>query len=252
VCGTMGSVPGGKALQDGISSVSPWLTLVQIENQTSQPVVIFLARNPDEPHPEDAIEHVIPANNTYGLPSGWLREPRATLLIRTGVDEAQLLRVPNNAKLQIRLAPHGLKVESTDSGIEVEMYEPAQVVPGHDTVPMVFRGESFNVAPAAGPSVAQQAIQQEEGGSPTSPMSPVMADASAFQEPCSPVVAPPPAARSEEPTSPAIAPPPSVKEDSAAERVGIELQAPAETAPERDATEVEATAGSELKEPNAV
>ena len=33
----MGSFPS-RSLQDGISGVSPWMTLVHIDNQTNQPV----------------------------------------------------------------------------------------------------------------------------------------------------------------------------------------------------------------------
>ena len=36
----------------------------------------------------------------------------------------------------IKLAPHGLTVESPDQ-VEVEDFEPARAVSGHDTVPMV-------------------------------------------------------------------------------------------------------------------
>ncbi|CAL1143483.1 unnamed protein product [Cladocopium goreaui] len=151
----MGSFPS-RALQDGIAGVSPWMTLVHIDNQTNQPVIVHLARNADMPTAEDAVEHIIPANEVYGLASGWLREPRATLLIRTGVDKAQLLRVPNNARIMIRLAPHGLCVDSPDA-VEFEPFEPAHDVSGHDTVPMALRGESFHVEPT-GPSVAQAAV----------------------------------------------------------------------------------------------
>lgn len=153
----MGSFPS-RALQDGIAGVSPWMTLVHIDNQTNQPVIVHLARNADMPTAEDAVEHIIPANEVYGLASGWLREPRATLLIRTGVDKAQLLRVPNNARIMIRLAPHGLCVDSPDA-VEFEPFEPAHDVSGHDTVPMALRGESFHVEPT-GPSVAQAAVQE--------------------------------------------------------------------------------------------
>ncbi|CAK9098454.1 unnamed protein product [Durusdinium trenchii] len=123
---------------------------------------------------EDAVEHTIPANDVYGLASGWLREPRATLLIRTEVHKAQLLRASNNARIMIRLAPHGLHVESPDD-VEIEAFEPAQDVSGHDTVPMALRGESFHVstpvepdlraaasAEPSAPSVAQMAVEPQE------------------------------------------------------------------------------------------
>ncbi|CAK9005028.1 Hypothetical protein SCF082_LOCUS8418 [Durusdinium trenchii] len=164
----------GRALQDGLAGVSPWMTLVHIDNQTNQPVIVHLARNAETPSPEDAVEHTIPANDVYGLASGWLREPRATLLIRTEVHKAQLLRASNNARIMIRLAPHGLHVESPDD-VEIEAFEPAQDVSGHDTVPMALRGESFHVstpvepdlraaasAEPSAPSVAQMAVEPQE------------------------------------------------------------------------------------------
>eukprot|EP00913_Durusdinium_trenchii_P033134 g31021.t2 len=175
---------------DGLAGVSPWMTLVHIDNQTNQPVIVHLARNAETPNlaglqqtgrpggsertGQDAVEHTIPANDVYGLASGWLREPRATLLIRTEVHKAQLLRASNNARIMIRLAPHGLHVESPDD-VEIEAFEPAQDVSGHDTVPMALRGESFHVstpvepdlraaasAEPSAPSVAQMAVEPQE------------------------------------------------------------------------------------------
>lgn len=98
-------------------------------------MIVHLARSAETPSPQDAVAHVVPAQELYGLASGWLREPRATLLIRTAVDQAQLLRAPHEARVMIKLAPHGLLVESPDA-VEVEDFAPAQAVSGHDTVPM--------------------------------------------------------------------------------------------------------------------
>ncbi|CAK9099129.1 unnamed protein product [Durusdinium trenchii] len=73
-----------------------------------------------------------------------------------------------------KLAPHGLHVESPDD-VEIEAFEPAQDVSGHDTVPMALRGESFHVstpvepdlraaasAEPSAPSVAQMAVEPQE------------------------------------------------------------------------------------------
>lgn len=98
-------------------------------------MIVHLARSAETPSPQDAVAHVVPAQELYALASGWLREPRATLLIRTAVDQAQLLRAPHEARVMIKLAPHGLLVESPDA-VEVEDFAPAQAVSGHDTVPM--------------------------------------------------------------------------------------------------------------------
>merc|ERR1719277_2712183 len=73
-----------------------------------------------------------------------MNEPRATLLIRTGIDVAKVIRMPDGARLVIELEPHGLKVESVDQGVVVEDFADPGSVPGHDTVPMLMRQESFS------------------------------------------------------------------------------------------------------------
>merc|ERR1712048_782979 len=83
-----------------------------------------------------------PANETFTISSGYVHEPRATLIIRTGVAEAKVYRVPHTERLLISLAPHGLKVDTTDK-VEVSTYCDPHAIPGHDTAPMLLRGESF-------------------------------------------------------------------------------------------------------------
>mmetsp|Transcript_122885 Transcript_122885/g.342443 ORF Transcript_122885/g.342443 Transcript_122885/m.342443 type:complete len:160 (-) Transcript_122885:325-804(-) len=148
------------AVHDSMAAVSPWSTQVRVENKSSTEVLIYLCRNAAAPSAADATEHVVPPESTYPFNSGWLHEPRATLLIRTGVNEAKLLRVPDTARLMVSLAPHGLKIESPDD-VEIEDFEDATSVPGNDTVPMMMRGESFTTEEA--PRAPQPTVAPTEG-----------------------------------------------------------------------------------------
>mmetsp|Transcript_108745 Transcript_108745/g.307422 ORF Transcript_108745/g.307422 Transcript_108745/m.307422 type:complete len:162 (-) Transcript_108745:304-789(-) len=136
---------GGKPFRDSAAAISPWTTQVRVENRTATPVQIWLARDAAAPAASDAIEHIVPASSTYALSSGWLREPRATLLIRTGAATASVLRVPHTGRVVVSLAPRGLRVETPDGA--AEDCGDACGVPGLDTVPMVLRGESFRGEP---------------------------------------------------------------------------------------------------------
>lgn len=131
-----------KPIQDSVSSVSPWNTQIVIDNQVTTPVRVFLARNADEPSVEDSIEHKVPPERIYAINSGWIREPRATLIVRVAVHEAKVYRMSHAAHLKFELVPCGLKVSSFDN-IEVEDYPDPGSVPNNDTVPMVLRAESF-------------------------------------------------------------------------------------------------------------
>merc|ERR1712176_1345605 len=64
-------------------------------------------------------------------------------IIRTGIAEATVYRAPHAERLLISLAPHGLKVDTTDK-VEVCSYKEPYAIPGHDTAPMLLRGESFH------------------------------------------------------------------------------------------------------------
>ena len=79
-------------------------------------VIVHLARSAESPSPEDAVMHLVPPSEVYGLASGWLREPRATLLIRTQVDEAKLLRAPHEAR-EVEIYQHILAYINDKSGL---------------------------------------------------------------------------------------------------------------------------------------
>merc|ERR1712048_1074983 len=101
------------------------------------------ARDPEKPSHVGAAHYEVPANDTLVISSGYLHEPRATLIIRTGVSEATVYRVPHTERLLISLAPHGLKVEATDK-VEAFAYSDPHAIHAHDTAPMILRGESFH------------------------------------------------------------------------------------------------------------
>ncbi|CAE8714002.1 unnamed protein product [Polarella glacialis] len=128
--------------QDVLVALSPWSTQIYVKNCTATPVAVLLARDPKQPSHVDAAVYEVPANETCVISSGYLHEPRATLLIRTGIEEAKIFRVPNFGRLLISVSQHGLKVETTDH-VEISDYAEPHVVPGHDTIPMVLRRESF-------------------------------------------------------------------------------------------------------------
>merc|ERR1719491_1070269 len=88
------------------------------------------------------MEHSVPPQNSYVIHSSWLQEPLATLIMRVGVHEAKIYRMPHMTQLKVELAPTGLKVTSTDPMIIEDHPDPSSV-PNNDTMPMVLRGESF-------------------------------------------------------------------------------------------------------------
>lgn len=138
------------------SSVSPWMTQIVIKSQCTTPVRVYLARDPEEPTVQHATEHVVPPQGTQAINSGWLHEEYATLLIRTGVDEAKILRLPHKAELQLELVATGLKVTTNDQ-VEIEEHPDPGSVPNIDTAPMVMRGQSFSDRkPRPFPRVQQQ------------------------------------------------------------------------------------------------
>mmetsp|Transcript_81889 Transcript_81889/g.171305 ORF Transcript_81889/g.171305 Transcript_81889/m.171305 type:complete len:323 (-) Transcript_81889:929-1897(-) len=144
VVGTTSHMSIGGSVHDAVSSLSPWTTSISVDNQTNAPVIAWLARSAEHPSPSDAVQHVFPANTVTGVSSGWLHVPKATLLIRTGVDSAQVIRAPHATKLIIKVVPHGLTVETFDSGVDISEYPEPHTVPGHDTIPMVMRHEHFD------------------------------------------------------------------------------------------------------------
>jgi len=150
-------------IRDAVSAISPWSSQILIDNQTSTAVQLWLCRNAAEPSVHDAVGHTAPSNSTYAIHSGWLNEPRATILIRTGINTAKVVRMPHATRLIVKLQPHGLELETEDEGIAFEDFRDPGDVPGHDTVPMVLRHESFQHRPPAAEmpreSVAREAAR---------------------------------------------------------------------------------------------
>eukprot|EP00928_Gymnodinium_smaydae_P070799 TRINITY_DN54566_c0_g1_i2.p1 TRINITY_DN54566_c0_g1~~TRINITY_DN54566_c0_g1_i2.p1 ORF type:complete len:244 (-),score=62.20 TRINITY_DN54566_c0_g1_i2:129-860(-) len=134
------------AVKDALGFASPWNSIVHVKNNTQTLVSVLLAHDPVEPRHDDALLYEVPPKETLAISSGYLNDPRATVIIRTGVDEARVFHVPNAGRLMVSLAPHGLKVESTDV-IQEEPYPHPRAVPAHDTFPMALRGESFHDHP---------------------------------------------------------------------------------------------------------
>lgn len=126
-----------------VASLSPWVTQVNIDNQTSSNVLVLLAKNWRQPSPDEAREHILPPMCESAICSGWLNQPKATLLIRTGLDEAAILRMHHASKVIVKLAPHAQGLTLEFSNGEMTSFANAQAVPGLDTVPMRTRGLSF-------------------------------------------------------------------------------------------------------------
>merc|ERR1712176_586166 len=101
-----------------------------------------LARNAEDPTVKNSIDHSVPAQASYVIRSGWAQDSLATLIVRVGVDEAKIYRMPHMSQLKVELAPTGLKVTSTDP-ISIEEHPDPASVPNNDTAPMVLRKESF-------------------------------------------------------------------------------------------------------------
>merc|ERR1712232_1475390 len=114
-------------------------------NQTDGAVMVHLASSSEKPDPAEAHVRVLPANAESGITSGWYHEPRATLVIRTGLEEAKLLRAPSGVRIIVRLREHGkgLQLEAP-AEVEIADFAPAATVHGLDTVAMCFRGISFD------------------------------------------------------------------------------------------------------------
>eukprot|EP00929_Paragymnodinium_shiwhaense_P027264 TRINITY_DN1603_c0_g1_i1.p1 TRINITY_DN1603_c0_g1~~TRINITY_DN1603_c0_g1_i1.p1 ORF type:complete len:178 (+),score=30.17 TRINITY_DN1603_c0_g1_i1:85-618(+) len=146
----MGSVASSLPLTryihpDTLASVSPWQTSVSVDNQTDGPVLVLLAASSEDPDPAEAVRHVLPGKDESGITSGWYHEPRATLLIRTGLEEAKVLRAPTGSRIIVRVKDHGKGLDiDVPPTVEVEDFKAAANVPGLDTTAMCFRGVSFD------------------------------------------------------------------------------------------------------------
>merc|ERR1712003_433465 len=78
-------------------------TQVVIDNQCTTPVCVFLARNAEDPTVKNSIDHSVPAQASYVIRSGWQQDSLATLIVRIGVDEAKIYRMPRMAHLKVEL-----------------------------------------------------------------------------------------------------------------------------------------------------
>eukprot|EP00928_Gymnodinium_smaydae_P093075 TRINITY_DN7709_c0_g3_i1.p1 TRINITY_DN7709_c0_g3~~TRINITY_DN7709_c0_g3_i1.p1 ORF type:complete len:191 (+),score=41.20 TRINITY_DN7709_c0_g3_i1:55-573(+) len=151
---------------------SPWSTEIFVKNNMQTPVLILEARSHTHPTHENAVEHVVPPGE-HAIVSGWLREPRATLYLRTGLYGAKVIRVPNGGSIMISVAPHGLKVESQDANVEIEGVDSIGVDPacirGCDTVPMLLRHESFEKENSTASKPKQPPVVSASAGSSSRP-----------------------------------------------------------------------------------
>ena len=137
---------GNRPFTDVIRDASLSQTHVRVENHTNAPIAMYLARNAEDPRADNAVRYNIAAEEITAIVSGWFREPRATILMRTGLQTAVLMRVPNGGRLLVSLAGAYLTVEAArDKGeeVEIEDFPDALEVPGLDTIPMRACGESF-------------------------------------------------------------------------------------------------------------
>ncbi|CAK9082937.1 Uncharacterized protein ycf45 [Durusdinium trenchii] len=134
---------------DGVSDVSPFTTEIVVTNHMQTPVLIVEAKHHGEATPAHGVEHSIPPGE-HAIMSGYLKEPRATLFIRTGMHEAKKVLVPNLGRITIRAAPHGLLVETVDKKVSIEDFDgDAAMIKGNDTIPMLLHHESFkDVSPS--------------------------------------------------------------------------------------------------------
>jgi hypothetical protein len=139
-----------QSLADVLRNASPWQTHVRVENQTNGPVLMHVCRDADNPSAEDSVVHTLPSDTSSGIASGWQAEPRATILMRTGMLTAVKMRVPHGARVVVTLVPTGLEITSPEGDdVELADFPNALSVPGLDTVPMRLKGLSFAKPEAA-------------------------------------------------------------------------------------------------------
>eukprot|EP00434_Breviolum_minutum_P001130 symbB.v1.2.000988.t1/scaffold43.1/size391093/17 len=134
---------------ENMRDVSPFQTEIIVTNHMQTPVIIVEAKQHGNASPIGGIQHSIPPGE-HAIMSGYLKEPRATLFIRSGLHEAKKIMVPNLGRIIIKAAPHGLKVETVDENVCIEDYEgDAAAIKGQDTIPMLLHHESFkDVSPS--------------------------------------------------------------------------------------------------------
>eukprot|EP00747_Dinoflagellata_sp_TGD_P169328 gnl/TRDRNA2_/TRDRNA2_198065_c0_seq1.p1 gnl/TRDRNA2_/TRDRNA2_198065_c0~~gnl/TRDRNA2_/TRDRNA2_198065_c0_seq1.p1 ORF type:complete len:166 (-),score=19.14 gnl/TRDRNA2_/TRDRNA2_198065_c0_seq1:223-690(-) len=148
-------------VRDAFGTASPWQTRIRIENKTTRPVLMFLARDATRPSAANAIAYTLPSDTSSAIISGWLQEPRATLLFRTGSRSAKVMRATHGARIIVDVTPEGLSVESPDD-VLFEDFADALSVPGLETVPMLLRGDSFANPVAESPATPATRDVNEE------------------------------------------------------------------------------------------
>eukprot|EP00930_Biecheleria_cincta_P003145 TRINITY_DN104081_c0_g1_i1.p1 TRINITY_DN104081_c0_g1~~TRINITY_DN104081_c0_g1_i1.p1 ORF type:complete len:319 (+),score=61.92 TRINITY_DN104081_c0_g1_i1:77-1033(+) len=129
---------------DHFEDVKPWSTEIFVVNHMRTPALILEARHHSNPTPCNAIEHHV-APGEHAIMSGYLREPHATLYVRTGLHCAKVLKVANGGRIVVTNAAHGLHIEAQDENVSIEDLhgvDPA-TIPGSDTIPMLMRNEHF-------------------------------------------------------------------------------------------------------------
>ncbi|CAJ1455516.1 unnamed protein product [Effrenium voratum] len=133
----------GSHLHADIRDVAPFTTEIVVQNNMQTPVLIIEAKHHGDATPAHGIEHSVPPGE-HAIMSGYLKEPRATIFVRTGLHEAKRILVPNLGRVTVSAAPHGLKVETVDTNISIEDYDgDAALIKGNDTVPMLLHNEHF-------------------------------------------------------------------------------------------------------------
>jgi len=127
--------------------IKPWSTEIVIVNQMQTPVLFLEARNHSQPTPSKAIQHRVPPGE-HAIMSGYLREPHATLYVRTGLRTAKVLKVANAGRILVTNEAHGIHIDAQDENVSIEdqVEVDPTTIPGNDTIPMIMRNEHFKDA----------------------------------------------------------------------------------------------------------
>merc|ERR1719384_81159 len=144
-------------VEQGAETVRSRFNQVVINNLMGTPVKVFLAKDEGKPSVKDAYEYTAPPKSLFSINSGWMKQARTTLIVRTGLDEASIIRLPHSAQLTVEAAPNGLKYSSNDGAAD-EPYTEPRAVPQIETEPMISKKETFAMADsmvAKRPSIAK-------------------------------------------------------------------------------------------------
>lgn len=107
------------------------------------PAVVLEARQHHAPSPDQVYEHWV-APGEHAIVSGWLQEPKATLYIRTGLQSAKMVCVPNFGRITLsNNSSKGLQVETQDPAVVIQDLDIkiAERLRGSLTIPMMLRNE---------------------------------------------------------------------------------------------------------------